>query len=341
MVGGTKPRVLILLRKPPIPTMTSALKKLRIASRKSRLALWQAEHVRSLLQHHHPDTDVEIIGMSTEGDRVLDRALYEIGGKGLFTKELELALLRGEAELAVHSLKDVPMTLGEAFCLAGIMAREDPRDAWVSPTIPALESLPQGAVVGTSSLRREAQLKAMRPDIEIQPLRGNLDTRLAKLDRGEYQGIVLAVAGLNRLELSHRIAQYCEPTLMLPAVGQAALGLECLVQRQDVIDMLKVLDHRPSNLAVSAERELALRLGGSCRVPLAAYASWEADRMRLRACVQLPDGCMVHAEDHQSVENLNEALGLGAEVAALLMAQGARPWSGQDGTNPWVNAPSS
>jgi hydroxymethylbilane synthase len=321
--------------------MTKAPRALRIASRKSRLALWQAEHVGRLLQAHYPDTRIEIIGMSTEGDRVLDRALYEIGGKGLFTKELEIALLRGEAELAVHSLKDVPMTLPESFCLAGVMAREDARDAWVSPTVARLEDLPQGAIVGTSSLRREAQLKAMRPDIEIHPLRGNLDTRLAKLDRGEFQGIVLAAAGLKRLELGHRIAQYCDPAFMLPAVGQAALGLECLADRHDVIDALEVLNHRPTHLAVSAERELALRLGGSCRVPLAAHASLDQDQMHLRACIQLIDGRMLHAEDQAKVTSLEGAIRLGGQVAGFLMAQGARPWSSQDAASPWVNAPSS
>jgi hydroxymethylbilane synthase len=316
-------------------------RELRIASRKSRLALWQAEHVRCLLQTHYPDTRVDIVPLSTEGDRVLDRALYEIGGKGLFTKELELALLRGEAELAVHSLKDVPMTLTDPFCLAGVMAREDARDAWVSPTVARLEDLPQGAIVGTSSLRREAQLKAIRPDLEIHPLRGNLDTRLAKLDRGEFDGIILAAAGLKRLELSHRIAQYCDPATMLPAVGQAALGLECLADRKDVIEVLGLLNHRPTHLAVSAERELALRLGGSCRVPLAAHASLDQHSMHLRACIQLRNGKMLHAENQASVTSLEDAVRLGGRVADDLMAQGARPWSSQDATSPWVNAPSS
>ena len=320
--------------------MTSTSKLLRIASRKSRLALWQAEHVQSRLKRHYPESSVDIIAMSTEGDRVLDRALYEIGGKGLFTKELELALLRGDAEIAVHSLKDVPMTLAEPFCLAVVMEREDPRDAWVSPGYSSIHALPEGAIVGTSSLRREAQLKTFRPDLRIQPLRGNLDTRLAKLDRGEFDGIVLAAAGLKRLGLSHRIAQYCDIELMLPAVGQAALGIACLVQREDLLEALQVLAHRPTQLEVSAERELALQLGGSCRVPLAAHAKLDRDQMTLKACIRLNDGRMLHAEDHAKLSSQADAVELGARVARQLIDQGATPWMSQ-GETPWVNAPSS
>ncbi|NCW98365.1 MAG: hydroxymethylbilane synthase [Betaproteobacteria bacterium] len=310
-----------------------------MASRKSRLALWQAEHVQAQLQKLYPDLSIDILALSTEGDRVLDRALYEIGGKGLFTKELEVALLRGEADIAVHSLKDVPMTLAEPFCLAVITEREDARDAWISAKVPRLEDLAQGAVVGTSSLRREAQLKAYRPDLKIQPLRGNLDTRLGKLDKGEFAGILLAAAGLKRLALSERIAQYCDTALMLPAVGQAALAVECLREHSDVIALLQPLNHRPTLLAVSAERELALRLGGSCRVPLAAYASIEGQQMLLRACMQDQHGRLLHAAQAGEVSDLAEAVALGGRVAAKLTEQGALPWPGLQ-TTPWVNAPS-
>ena len=302
--------------------------------------MWQAEHVRGLLQAHHPESNIEIIGMSTEGDRVLDRPLYEIGGKGLFTKELELALLRGEADLAVHSLKDVPMTLSDPFTLAVVMEREDPRDAWVSTKTTAWEDLPEGAIVGTSSMRREAQLRAMRPDLQIRGLRGNLDTRLGKLDQGEFDGIMLAAAGLKRLGLGHRIAQYCEPNLMVPAVAQGALGIECLAERLELIELLQILSHRSTHLAVSAERALALELGGNCRVPLAAYGSWHDDRLHLNACFQDSKGRLLRAASEARVTESEEASALGSLVASMLIDQGAVAWADKHSAT-WASTPSS
>ncbi|HEY5582116.1 MAG TPA: hydroxymethylbilane synthase, partial [Rhodoferax sp.] len=241
---------------------------LTIATRESRLALWQAEHVQALLtQRGH---QVSLLGMTTLGDQILDRALSKVGGKGLFVKELEVALENGRADLAVHSLKDVPMELPDGFALACVMEREDPRDAFVSNHYANLASLPQGAVVGTSSLRRMALLRALRPDLTIEPLRGNLDTRLRKLDDGLYAAIVLAAAGLKRLGLGQRIRATFEPTEMLPAAGQGALGIEVRSQRQDVIDALAPLAHRTTWLAVAAERAVSRAMGGSCSMPLAA-----------------------------------------------------------------------
>jgi len=302
--------------------------------------MWQAEHVRGLLQCHYPETSIEIIGISTEGDRVLDRPLYEIGGKGLFTKELEVALMRGEADLAVHSLKDLPMALPDPFCLAVVMEREDPRDAWVSSKVPSLQALPEGAVVGTSSLRREAQLKSIRPDVKIRALRGNLDTRLGKLDQGEFDGILLAAAGLKRLGLINRIAQYCDPVLMVPAVAQAALGIECLAERHDLVEHLQCLTHLPTLLAVSAERALAFELGGNCRVPLAAYASWIGMRMQLKACYQDQTGRLLRAETEAAVASMDDAKALGRKAARILLDQGAIAWSSIH-HSPWVSEASS
>jgi hydroxymethylbilane synthase len=293
---------------------------LTIATRESRLALWQAEHVQDLLtQRGH---QVGLLGMTTLGDQILDRALSKVGGKGLFVKELEVALEDGRADLAVHSLKDVPMELPDGFALACVMEREDPRDAFVSNQYANLASLPQGAVVGTSSLRRMALLRALRPDLKIEPLRGNLDTRLRKLDDGMYAAIVLAAAGLKRLGLGQRIRATFEPTEMLPAAGQGALGIEVRSQRQDVIDALAPLAHQTTWLAVSAERAVSRAMGGSCSMPLAAYATLAADILTIDAAWGDPDGklALVHVRASAAVSDLASATALGAQVAADLRA---------------------
>ena len=236
-----------------------------IATRESRLALWQAHHVQALLQER--GRAVDLLGMTTQGDQILDRTLSKVGGKGLFVKELEVALEEGRADLAVHSLKDVPMELPSGFALACVMEREDPRDAWVSSRYPNLQALPQGAVVGTSSLRRTVLLRALRPDLKIEPLRGNLDTRLRKLDEGQYDGIVLAAAGLKRLGLGDRIRHIFETHEMLPAAGQGALGLEVRSDRADLQALLASLAHQTTWLAVAAERAVSRAMGGSCSMP--------------------------------------------------------------------------
>jgi hydroxymethylbilane synthase len=255
-----------------------------IATRESRLALWQAHHVQALLTQRLA-ARVDLLGMTTRGDQILDRTLSKVGGKGLFVKELETALEEGRAHLAVHSLKDVPMDLPDGFALAAVLEREDPRDAFVSSRHASLDALPQGACVGTSSLRRLVQLHAQRPDLRIEPLRGNLDTRLRKLDEGQYDAIVLAAAGLKRLGLGERIRALFEPTAMLPAAGQGALGIEVRSDASALAAQLVALEHRPTRLAVEAERAVSRTLGGSCSVPLAAHASWDGPTLRLTAAL--------------------------------------------------------
>lgn len=257
---------------------------LLIATRESRLALWQAEHVQALLKQRF-GLDVGLLGMTTRGDQILDRTLSKVGGKGLFVKELETALEEGRAHLAVHSLKDVPMELPPGFALAAVLEREDPRDALVSPRFASLAELPQGATVGTSSLRRVVLLRALRPDLKIEPLRGNLDTRLRKLDDGQYDAIVLAAAGLKRLGLAGRIRQVFEPVEMLPAAGQGALGIEVLEDAGPLREQLAHLIHRPTWLAVHAERAVSRTLGGSCSMPLAAHATWQGSELHLDAAL--------------------------------------------------------
>lgn len=300
-------------------------KSLIIASRKSRLAMWQAEFVRAQLQTHYPNCTIDILGMTTQGDRVLDHSLAKIGGKGLFIKELELALLEGKADLAVHSLKDVPMELPHDFCLAAMLKREEPLDAFVSNTYSSLSALPSNAVIGTSSLRREMIVRYRFPHLRIQPLRGNLETRLQKLDRAEYDAIILAAAGLKRLGMTERIRALLETEESLPAVGQGALTIEVLSHRQDLLAWLKRLQHTPTLLAVSAERALAQALGGSCHHPLAAYADWLNDgRLRLRAMLGLPDGRVCIQDAMQaSVNDVSAACQLGRELAQCLVRQGA------------------
>jgi len=303
----------------------SSTKRVVIATRESRLALWQAQHVQSLLSARPQVGEVTLLGMTTQGDQILDRALHEVGGKGLFTKELEMALLDGRADLAVHSLKDVPMQLPEGFALAAILPREDPRDALVSPAYSSFEELPAGARIGTSSLRRAALLRARFPHCEVLPLRGNLDTRLAKLDRGEFDAIVLAAAGLKRLGLAERIRAVIPPIESLPAPGQGALGIEIRSDRHDIAELLLALEDRATRLAVTAERAVSRSLGGSCRVPLAAFATHEAlGGLRLEALVASIDGkriARVIVETRE--ETLAAAEALGERAATELRDQGA------------------
>lgn len=291
-----------------------------IASRESRLALWQAEHVAALLTSASGQP-VSILGMTTRGDQILDRTLSKVGGKGLFVKELETALEEGRAHLAVHSLKDVPMELPEGFELATVMAREDPRDALVSSEVASLDDLPAGAIVGTSSLRREAQLRARYPSLQIVPLRGNLDTRLAKLDRGDMQAIILAAAGLKRLGLADRIRQVIPPEVMLPAAGQGALGIEIRAGDSATAELVSSLADQKTFLEVRAERAVSRALGGSCQVPLAAYCVMDPDgkTLFLRARVGMPDGSRLCESSGRGLDP--EALGFG--VAQDLRDQGA------------------
>jgi hydroxymethylbilane synthase len=291
-----------------------------IATRESRLALWQANHVKALLEQQ--GHQVTLLGMTTLGDQILDRSLSKVGGKGLFVKELETALQDGRADLAVHSLKDVPMELPEGFELACVMEREDPRDAWVSPQYATLQDLPQGAVVGTSSLRRMALVRALRPDLKIEPLRGNLDTRLRKLDDGLYDGIVLAAAGLKRLGLGERIRAVFETTEMLPAAGQGALGIEVCSGRDDVVQALSHLMDSKTWLTVSAERAVSRVMGGSCSMPLAAHAIFHGDVLEMRAAWGDPEGLqsLVHATDKSMVLDTASAVQLGERVARQLQA---------------------
>jgi len=297
--------------------------KLVIATRASRLALWQAEHVRAQLQSLYPQCCVTLLELTTRGDQILDRTLSKVGGKGLFVKELEAALLDGRADLAVHSLKDVPVDLQHPFALPVIMQRDDPRDALVSNHFQTLDQLPEGAVVGTSSLRRESQLRAGFPGLQVRPLRGNLDTRLGKLDRGEYAAIILAAAGLRRLGLAQRIRAHLDVEQSLPAAGQGALGIEILAERAELHGWLAPLACADATACALAERAVSRALGGSCQVPLAAYAQAGEDGMlRLRALVAEPDGsALIRA---QASAPAAQAEQLGMRVADDLLKKGAR-----------------
>lgn len=286
--------------------------------------MWQAEHVRDCLKKLYPACDVQILGMTTRGDQILDKALSKVGGKGLFVKELETALEDGRADLAVHSLKDVPMVMPEGFDLSCVMAREDAHDAFVSNDYASLDDLPKGAVVGTSSLRRESVLRSKFPHLVIQPLRGNLDTRMGKLDRGEYQAIILAAAGLKRLGLASRIRALLPIDPYTPAAGQGALGIETLSKHPNIKEWLAPLNDLPTLYAVTAERMVSRQLGGSCEVPLAAYAAWDQDHMNIRSFVASVDGtasCLASAQG--AVKSLEDAEALGLSVARDLISQGA------------------
>jgi hydroxymethylbilane synthase len=296
--------------------------KLVIASRESRLAMWQAEHVRARLLELYPHSTVEILGMTTRGDQILDRTLSKVGGKGLFVKELEVAMQNGEADRAVHSLKDVPMELPDGFELAAILEREDARDAFVSNDYARLADLPDGAIVGTSSLRRQALIAARYPKLVIHPLRGNLDTRLGKLDKGEYAAIILAAAGLKRLGMASRIRSVIEPEDSLPAPGQGAMAIEIPSGREDLRQLLAPLNHPDTAHAVRAERTLSLTFGGSCQIPLAAFATVDGSGMHLRAMVATPDGKRIARAEINGEATAPEALG--RQIASLLEAQDAR-----------------
>ena len=302
----------------------AAPKRLVIASRESRLAMWQAQYLQACLQELYPQCDVQILGMTTRGDQILDKALSKVGGKGLFVKELEMALEDGRADLAVHSLKDVPMVMPDGFDLSCVMAREDARDALVSNDYASLEDLPSGAIVGTSSLRRESVLRAKFPHLQIEPLRGNLDTRMGKLDRGEYQAIILAAAGLKRLGLESRIKAFLPYDPYTPAAGQGALGIETLTKHPHIKAWLAPLNDLPTLLAVSAERMVSRQLGGSCEVPLAAYATWDQHHLQIRSFVASTDGkAICLASGSAPVISVAEAEALGLLVAQDLLAQGA------------------
>ena len=295
--------------------------RLVIATRKSALALWQAEHVKARLAALHAGLRVELLPLSTRGDELVDVSLVKAGGKGLFVKELENALAEGRASIAVHSMKDVPADLPQGFSLGAILAREDPRDAFVSTRHRDLASLPAGGVVGTSSLRRQAQIAARYPSLEIQPMRGNVDTRLAKLDRGEYAAIVLAAAGLKRLGLASRIRSYLEVEESLPAAGQGALGIECLSSRRDLFELLAGLNDPATDSCVRAERAVNRALGGSCTIPLGAYAQARNATLHLRALVASADGRRIARAEGDGHPEQPEALGL--HIAAQLREQGA------------------
>ncbi len=292
-----------------------------IATRESRLAMWQAEHVRDLLRGLYPACQVELLGMTTRGDQILDRPLAKVGGKGLFVKELETALLDRTADIAVHSMKDVPMQLAPEFALVAIGPREVPLDAFVSNKYARIEDLPPGAVVGTSSLRREAQLRAMYPYLAVSSLRGNLDTRLRKLDEGQYDAIILAAAGLTRLGLKDRIRSTIPAEASLPAAGQGALGIEALADRPEVAEWMKPLNDFATAACVRAERAVSRALAGSCEVPLGAYAEHAGGQLRLRGLVAAPDGMRIARAEHSGPAADPEALGLA--LVADLRAQGA------------------
>ena len=296
-------------------------KPLRIATRKSKLALWQAEFVKAELQRFHPELEVELVTFTTQGDIILDTPLAKIGGKGLFVKELEAAMLDGRADIAVHSMKDVPMEFPEGLGLSVICERENPTDAFVSNHYKSLLDLPQGAHVGTSSLRRQCQILAARPDLKISSLRGNVQTRLGKLDAGEFDAIILASAGLIRLELQERIADFISDDISLPAGGQGAVGIECRTDDQATQDLLAPLHHQLSAYRVTAERALNRRLEGGCQVPIACYATLDGDQLFLRGLVGSEDGQTIIRTEIKG--HVDDAETLGIQAAENLLAKGA------------------
>ena len=300
---------------PSIPT------KIVIATRKSALALWQANFIRHWLIELYPQSEISILGMTTRGDQILDTSLSKIGGKGLFTKELEQSMADGRADIAVHSMKDVPMNMPTRYVLAAITEREDPRDAFVSNQYASLDVLPIGSVVGTSSLRRKSQLGARFPHLQVQPLRGNVQTRLHKLDEGQYAAIILAAAGLKRLGLANRITTFLSPELSLPAVGQGALGIECLSDKSDLVKLMQPLHHLETAQCVEAERAMSRELGGSCQVPLGGFAEITGKKLHLRGFVASPDGSRM-VSDQLSGEPETGMI-MGVHLAQNLKAQGA------------------
>lgn len=295
--------------------------KIIIASRESLLAMWQANFIKRRLRELYPQTEISILGMTTRGDQILDKTLSKIGGKGLFIKELEQALADGRADIAVHSMKDLPMNIPDGFMLAAITEREDPRDAFVSNQYTSVDALPAGSVIGTSSLRRESQLRAQFPHLKIQPLRGNVQTRLRKLDEGQYAAIILAAAGLKRLELSERITMLLNTQSSLPAVGQGALGIECRDDRPDLVNLLQPLHHLETAQCVEAERAMSRLLGGSCQVPLGGFAEIINGRLHLQGFVATPDGKRMISETATGKPETGQEMG--EQLAQNLIKQGA------------------
>lgn len=293
----------------------------RIATRRSPLALWQAEFVRSSLIALHPGIKVELVKMVTQGDKILDTPLAKVGGKGLFVKELETGMLRGDADMAVHSMKDVPVAFPDGLHLGVICEREDPRDAFVSNEFKDIKSLPQGAIVGTSSLRRQCQLRSWRPDLQIKDLRGNVNTRLGKLDHSEYDAIILASAGLKRLGFEERIQQFLDPEISLPAVGQGAVGIECRVNDDRINELIAPLNHEETQICVLAERAMNERLEGGCQVPIAGYAILEYGQLKMRGLVGRPDGKQVVRGEIEGPRKA--AVQLGTALADDLLSRGA------------------
>ena len=294
---------------------------LRIATRKSPLALWQANYVSDLLKHYHPDLTIELVTMTTQGDKILDTPLAKVGGKGLFVKELETGMLEGKADIAVHSMKDVPVEFPSGLHLAVICEREDPRDAFVSNNFKTLEDLPQGARLGTSSLRRQSQISALRPDLNIIDLRGNVNTRLKKLDDGEYDAIILAAAGLKRLKFDERITQFIGTDVCLPAIGQGAVGIECRTDDARVLNLIAPLNDNKTQIRVLAERAMNARLQGGCQVPIAGYAEYERGLVLLRGLVGQVNGeQIIRGEIAGPPENAEE---LGNVLAEDLLSRGA------------------
>jgi hydroxymethylbilane synthase len=304
-----------------MPNSLLSPQKIVIASRESLLAMWQAKFIQKCLGELYPQTEISILGMTTRGDQILDQSLSKIGGKGLFIKELEQALEDGRADIAVHSMKDMPMNVPEGFKLAAITEREDPRDAFVSNQYASLQELPEGSIVGTSSLRRESQLRAQFPHLKVQPLRGNVQTRLRKLDEGQYAAIILAAAGLKRLGLSDRITALLDPEQSLPAVGQGALGIECRADRDDLVQLLQPLHHMETAYCVEAERSMSRVLGGSCQVPLGAFAEIVDGTLQLRGFVAQPDGTRIVSDALNGKPETG--IKMGQELAEKLIKQGA------------------
>lgn len=299
-------------------------KIIRIATRQSQLALWQAEHVAALIRQQHPEIEVQLVKMVSKGDKILDVPLAKVGGKGLFIKELEEGLLKGQADIAVHSMKDVPIDsqLPEGLMISTILEREDPRDAFVSNHYSSLDELPAGAIVGTSSLRRQCQVSALYPDLEIRFLRGNVNTRLAKLDAGEYDAIILASAGLIRLQFAHRIASYIDVAMSLPAIGQGAVGIELRAEDQQLRELLAPFNHEPTEIRVRAERALNEKLQGGCQVPIGGYAVIEGKELYLRALVGSPDGKTLLRQEARGP--ISQAQAMALQVADKLLDAGAR-----------------
>ncbi|QOJ24735.1 MAG: hydroxymethylbilane synthase [Gammaproteobacteria bacterium] len=304
-----------------MPNSLLSPQKIVIASRESLLAMWQAQFIQKCLRELYPQTEISILGMTTRGDQILDQSLAKIGGKGLFIKELEQALEDGRADIAVHSMKDMPMNVPEGFKLAAITEREDPRDAFVSNRYGNLDALPAGSVVGTSSLRRESQLRAQFPHLTVQPLRGNVQTRLRKLDEGQYAAIILAAAGLKRLGLSDRITALLNPEQSLPAVGQGALGIECRADRTDLVELMQPLHHPETAYCVEAERAMSRVLGGSCQVPLGAFAEISNGTLQLRGFVAQPDGSRIVSD--ALTGKPETGITMGQQLAQKLINKGA------------------